>query len=452
MSDLRRVVLLAGLAGSWFAVPRVAVAHGIGGRGDLPVPLEFFLVGAAVVLIVSFVALAVLWPEPRFQGKAPVGRRVDMPCWRAAKATLAAIGILGLVTVIGAGLLGDPLRRTNVAPVLVWVYFWLVIPFLGAVLGDLWQHVNPWRSLAAVTGLGRKERSDLTDRLGVWPATAGFIAFTWFELVWPNPSQPRIVAGAALVYTIYLFYLMLWLGRETALEVGDAFTVYNSLIGSIAPLGHDRNGPLVWRGWMRALPSVRQRRGLTAFVVAMLGTVSYDGLSSTTWWRDALGGAADSIWVGTVGLLATTALIGGAYWLASWLAVRLAPGSGLSATAVASTFAHTLVPIAFAYAFAHYFTLVIFEGQLLLSTMSDPLGRGWNLFGTASRLINFWLSPTWIWYVQLIAIVGGHIAGVVLAHDRSLAVFPRPYAVRSQYAMLGLMVVLTVFGLFLLGT
>ncbi len=82
-------------------------------------------------------------------------------------------------------------------------------------------------------------------------------------------------------------------------------------------------------------------------------------------------------------------LVRGGYWLSSWTAARLAQGHGLTATAVARSFTHTLVPIAFAYAFVHYFTLVIFEGQLLFSTVSDPFGLGWDLFGTASRPVRF---------------------------------------------------------------
>jgi hypothetical protein len=115
---------------------------------------------------------------------------------------------------------------------------------------------------------------------------------------------------------------------------------------------------------------------------------------------------------------------------------------------VARSFAHTLVPIALAYAFAHYFTLVAFEGQLLIPALSDPLGLGWNLVGTVDYQPNYtWISPVIVWYIQLAAIVGGHVTGVVLAHDRALALFAGPGAVRTQYAMLALMVALTTLGL-----
>ena len=152
----------------------------------------------------------------------------------------------------------------------------------------------------------------------------------------------------------------------------------------------------------------------------------------------------------TLGMVVISGLIGAAYWGASWAAVALTGESGLRAAAVAASFAHTLVPIALAYAVAHYFTLVLFEGQLLLSTLSDPFGRGWDLFGTAGRDIQYWLSVEAVWYVQLVVILAGHVAGVVLAHDRALVEFSEKTAVRSQYAMLVLMVLLTSLGLTIL--
>ena len=113
-------------------------------------------------------------------------------------------------------------------------------------------------------------------------------------------------------------------------------------------------------------------------------------------------------------------------------------------------FAHTLVPIALAYAVAHYFTLVIFEWQQLFAAISDPFGLGWDLFGTADRRVNFFIvSSQPIWYFQVASIVVGHVLGVTLAHDRALADFGRD-AVRSQYAMLVLMVGLTTLGLTIL--
>ncbi|MGH2675313.1 MAG: fenitrothion hydrolase, partial [Actinomycetota bacterium] len=60
------------------------------------------------------------------------------------------------------------------------------------------------------------------------------------------------------------------------------------------------------------------------------------------------------------------------------------------------------------------------------------------------------LSAVAIWYVQVFAIVAGHVAGVILAHDRSVAAFHSKVAVRTQYALLAVMVMFTATGLLIL--
>lgn len=438
------MILLAGLP---LLVPAPVAAHGIGGRADLPVPIEFFLYGAGFVLVVSFIALAALWPEPRLQDGPRYRLLADRPPrWPAA--AVSAGGLVFLLLVVLAGGLGVQNSTRNIAPAIVWVGFWLVVPFLSALIGNLYTSLNPWRTIGTL--LGERERPDLLARYGVYPATGALLLFTWLELVSPNSGEPRTLAVAALVYTAYALGLMAWAGRNAGLQMGEVFTTYNRLISAIAPFGRDQVGRPLWRGWLRSLAVLPQWRGLTWFVVVMIGTVSYDGLSSTQWWRDLLGSVGGSIWAETLGLVGVSAVIGAGYWLASWTAVKLSGDENRTAGEVAASFAHTLVPIALAYAFAHYFTLVLFEGQLLISTLSDPFGKGWDLFGTADRAINYWMSPTAIWYTQVAAIVMGHVSGVVLAHDRALAVFPPVRAVRSQYAMLVLMVALTTLGLTIL--
>lgn len=431
-------------------LPTPALAHGLGGRSDLPVPLEYFLVGALVVLLVSFGALAVLWPEPRLQdGPRYRGRGWQPP--NCLEVLVGAIGVGGLVLVIAAGVIGDPDARSNIAPVAVWAVFWLVLPFLAAVVGNHWAALNPWRAL------GRSLRLDGPagpGPLGVYPAVVAFLGFTWLELVHPHGADPRTLGMAALLYTAYLLGWALRVGTDRAVTSADAFTVYHRVLSAIAPLGRDPDGRIRRRGWLRALPAMPQWPGLTLFVIAMIGTVTYDGISGTPWWDDLtfalVGVSQHAIWFRTLSLLLVVGLMWAAYLAACWWAARIARGA-MSMRAVADAFAHTLVPIALAYAFAHYFTLIAFEGQRVIAAISDPLGLGWDLFGTVDRRENFtWLAPTAVWWVQLTAIVGGHLAGVVLAHDRSLAVFPAERAVRSQYAMLALMVGLTAVGLSIL--
>ena len=241
------------IAGVVLGLPSVAMAHGIGGRLDLPVPLSYFIVGAGVVLVITFIGLAVLWPEPRLQ---------EGPRHKAARLTVGR----GLATcpppggdrprsfVIGQlipplfGLETDPTRPT-IAPVLVWVLFWLVVPFAGAVIGDWYTDINPWRSLARVLRLGRGERTGHLDALGVWPAAIVLVAFTWLELVSPDSGDPVTLGAAALVYTLGMLAAVPgYAGRETGLAVVDGFTPYNRLLSAISPVGRRGDGRLVWRG------------------------------------------------------------------------------------------------------------------------------------------------------------------------------------------------------------
>jgi hypothetical protein len=433
------------------AIPSVATAHGIGGRLDLPVPLSYFLVGAGVVLVISFVALAVLWPEPRLQDgpRHDVARLTVRRGW-----VLPTLGLIALLLVIGQlipplfGLETDPTRPT-IAPVLVWVVFWLVVPFAGAVIGDWYTDINPWRTLARGVRIGPAERTGLLDRLGVWPAVVILLAFTWLELVYPDSGSPVALGAAALVYSLFLLGAMAYAGRETGLAVFDAFTPYNRLFSAISPLGRRADSRLVWRGWLRALTVLPAWPGLPALVVAAIGTVTYDGASATEWFTGLVGDFGQAMAGETLLLVGCVLAIGAAYWIASWVAARLV-GAGWTASSVAARFAHTLVPIALAYALAHYLTLIIFEGQQLISTVSDPFALGWDLFGTADRKIDFFItSAEPVWYAQVAVIVTGHVLGVILAHDRALKDFGRE-AVRSQYAMLLLMVALTTLGLLIL--
>lgn len=426
------------------------IGHGIGGRLDLPVPLSYFAAGAAVVLVVTFVGLAALWPQPRLQD----GPRYRMTDLRLPLRWLTALGVAGLSLTIVAGsaalLAGtDAIGSRNLAPLLLWVLFWLVVPFLGVAFGNLYSMLNPWRGLATWLGLGERERPVAVRSWGIWPATAILFAFAWLELVFPDSATPSTVGIAALVYTVYLLALMARFGRETALTIGDAFTPYNRLLSSVSPWGRDQQGRLVRRGWLRALTVIPEWRGLAPFIIAMIGTVSYDGLSATQWWESVTGSFGSTMFGSTILMVALIGSIGAGYFLACVVAARLG-GGNLAPTRVAARFAHTLVPIAFAYAFAHYFTLILFEGQQVISNISDPFGIGWDLFGTRNYKINFFLGPIPVWYLQVGTIVAGHIAGVVLAHDRALADFKGLGGIRSQYAMLVLMVLLTSLGLFIL--
>jgi len=126
--------------------------------------------------------------------------------------------------------------------------------------------------------------------------------------------------------------------------------------------------------------------------------------------------------------------------------------TGGSRRELAGAFVHTLIPIALAYVTAHYFGLLSYQGQAVAALASDPLREGWDLFGTAGSTIDYnWISADGIWYVQIGAVIVGHVGGLILAHDRAIARWSDPRAaLRSQYWMLAVMVGYTCLALWLL--
>src|SRR6185295_5950264 len=126
--------------------------------------------------------------------------------------------------------------------------------------------------------------------------------------------------------------------------------------------------------------------------------------------------------IGTLGLLGVTAFVSLTYWAANRAARRYARTNRSSA--LEARFVHSLLPIALGYSIAHYFSLMVFQGQAGYLLATDPLGRGWDLFGFAGRSIDYTVvSPRTIALVQIAAIVVAHIVGVVAAHDRAVRTF-----------------------------
>lgn len=438
------------------------LAHGIGGRLDLPIPLLYFTLAAITVLVVTFAMLSTRWHEPRLQ--RPAGREIEAKQWlRLGGGILSGTAVLVLALLVLSGFLGSDDPLANPAPVIVYVGLWLVVPFGSALVGDFYRVIAPWRAVARWLGVGAEPRPGAPDRLGYWPAAVVLAGFTWWELVSPIGSDPAWLAMAALAYTCYMLITIRIGGLQAQLTTWDGFGAYNHLMGAIGPFAEDREGRLVRRGWLRGLPAVAERPGLDVLAVVLIGGVTYDGLTGIPFWRNRLAGPLEDAlgsfgmgrrWaetlVGTFGLVAVILMVGWAYHVACALAASTS-GAQTGAARTRIRFAHTLAPIALAYAFAHYFTLVIYEGQFLLAALGDPFDLGWDLLGLAGREVDYTLiSPTAVWYVQLAAVIAGHVGGVVLAHDRALADFPGIRAVRSQYPMLALMVVLTMLALFIL--
>ena len=432
------------------------LAHGMGGRVDLPVPRGLFVFGAATALIVSFVALAVLWPEPRLEGRRPRRVRTAWLVWLTSNHIVKwVVRTAGLVAFVVTTLAAFRPAGTNqtIAPVMVFVWFWVGLAVLQAVFGDIWATLSPWDTLGRLLQLdppSYRPPFAYPKAVGRWPAAVLLFGFVWFELTAPFPDEPRALGIAIATYTAITIGGMAAFGRSAWVRNGEAFAVYFGLLARMSPIARDDEGALAVRPVLSGLTQVEPRPGLLPVIVVALGSTTFDGLSRTSRWLDATASltGGQRVAAATVGLLATILAVALAYSAA--MAAAAAAAEALSHP-LAVRFAHTLVPIAFAYVVAHYFSLLLIEGQIGLNRLSDPLGLGWDLFGTASWQVDLTaVSATTIWYIQVAAIVLGHVAGVILAHDRAIALFDRRAAIRTQYALLAVMVLFTATGLLIL--
>jgi hypothetical protein len=489
------------------AAVRPAAAHGFGQRYDLPVPLWLWVAGAAAAVVLSFVVIGLfVHANPSAQGyprmnilRWGVGRRLADRRLRLAT-QVVSVGILLLV--VATGLFGDQNPTRNLAPIWVWVIWWVGFAYISALAVNLWDVVNPWAAMFgwAETLFRRVGGGELSlgrpypRWLGMWPAIVLFTAFAWAELVYLERAVPAQLALMVTVFSLITWTGMLLFGRGVWLRHGDPFAAAFGLLARFSPTEirvTDRGTCRACRAGCRqeregclecgecfdhAAPRAREwnlrpygagllrsddvSASMVVFVLLLLSTVAFDGFTATAAWASVetalfnalapLGGSRLTV-VGTLGLLGFAVAFVVVYALFA-AAMARAGGKALSTAVVARAFVLSLVPIAVAYHLAHYFTYLLINGQLAIRLASDPFGFGWNLFGTARYRPDIGIvGARFAWYTAVTAIVLGHIIAVCVAHVVALRQHPdRRAAIRSQIPMLVLMVGYTIVSLWII--
>lgn len=432
-------------------------AHGVGGAQDLPIPAEFAIGGSGAALVVSFVVLIFAWRKPRFHADSG-GRPVPAPLARLidSSTTEAVLRILGFTFfgyVAWAAILGpDLLINPTFGVVYVWLWVGLVPASLA--LGPIWKVLSPARTLhlLLVKATGARPgdgRIDLPRWVGYWPAASGLLAFVWLELVYPDSSY---LTPVQLWFAVYFTTLLLgaavfgdrWFSRA------DPFEVYSTLIGHLAVIGRRGDGVLVFRSPLATLEGIRPRPGLVTVIAVLLGSTAFDSFSaSNAWLRYTQTTDLNTTWLSTVLLLAFCALVAVTFSAATALT---GVQEGTRRRDLPRLFGHSVVPIIVGYMIAHYASLLVEIGQLTLIQLSDPMATGANLLGTADWQTRYILSnnPTTLAVIKVLAVLTGHVLGVVAAHDRAIKLLPARHQLTGQLPLLFVMVVYTVGGLYLL--
>ncbi|RSM58736.1 hypothetical protein DMH03_22755 [Amycolatopsis sp. WAC 01376] len=399
------------------------LAHGLGGRSDLPVPLWLALYAGAAAVVVSFFALTVFWKEPKLRG-ADAGRALPLLLQRFVDSAFSRVALRVAGVLLFAGFLamawaGPGSSADNPAPAWFYVWFWVGLVPLSLLFGPVWRRLNPLRTVASLIPARHRE---LPDRPGYLPAIVGLLAFLWLELVFPHSDSPRAIALFCTVYAVIHIALGVVYGPRW-FDRGDAFEVYARLIAALSPFGRRSDGRLVVRNPLDGLVAISPAPWLTALVLVVLGSTAFDGLTRLPFWTSLDAGVLG----GTAGLAACIALTYGAYAGAISL-TRPYLRRGFDPY---PAFAPSLIPIMVGYTVAHYFSFAVFSGQ-------QGFGRAIDYTVVSTGVIAL---------VQIAGIVAGHVLAVTSAHDRSVGVLRANYVKVGQYPMLALMIGYTALGI-----
>jgi hypothetical protein len=447
--------------------------HGFGQRYDLPISLSLYLFAAGGVVLISFV-LVVLFAGDQVGARALTYPRRLVP-WLLPIARSpwprvigGAVGILSLLIVLIAGLFGSSTAFYNPAEYFVWIFFWAMTVIVSGLVGNLWYLLNPWTAIFdTVTRFLPARPVWKLPNVGVWPATLFYFAFACLELTSGMASRPQMVAIATMVYSVITLAGMFLFGRDAWLEHGEGFTVLFGIVGRFGPVEAERDETgkvtaVYLRPWgVGLLKPIADGWDRVVFVILMLSTLAFDGISYTPAWQD-FNIALEPIWVPmgafgfffirTLGLIVLTI---------AFLLVFIAFMEGViylgqrkvNARATVTAFALTLVPIALVYNAAHNYSYIMVQSQYVVPLLNDPLQKGWHLWpAVANFKPSFALAQAaTVWYAQIVLIVLGHVIAVFLSHLRAGAIFRTAQrALLSQYPMLLLMVMYTMTSLWIL--
>ncbi len=434
----------------------VVPMHGIGGAKDLPISPWLAIAGGAAALQISFSILGLAWRHPRFDARTqgtpvPVLQRVvESRVWQVL---LRGLGVLFAAYVVMAALAGPDVV---INPVFGVVYSWLWVGLIPASLlfGPVIWQLSPLRSLHLLGSrlAGRDPEQGwvrLPDRVGCWPAAAGLVAFTWLELASPNSTSLDAVRLWFLGYALLIGGGAVVFGSRW-FAAADPFEVYSTLVGHLSVFGRRSDGALVVRSPLRNLDGVPVRPGLAAVVTVLFGSTVFDSFrDSVTWSRFTTYLGMDRVVVNTVGLLVFCGVTAALFAAATAVTPARGPAQRWE---LPNVFAHAVVPIVVGYMTAHYLSYFVTTGQQTLTQISDPFVNGSNLLGTANLGISFWLvtHTTTLALIKVGAIIGGHVVGVIAAHDRALKLLPVRDQLTGQLPLLFVMVAYTCAGLWLL--
>lgn len=444
-------------------------AHAFGQQYTLPLPAWLYIYGGAITVLLSFVLAGILITPEKNKRKKTANLSLSFPLsskknhyGKWVLLSLQVLSVFLLLFSIVCGFIGIDIGVLNFNMTYFWIFIVIGGVYLSALLGNWWEYMNPWKliiqgaeflmkdSLTGITSYPRK--------LSYSPSILFAFLLIVFELIFQ--TTPFTLSLLLFIYTTITLSGMILFGKDTWCKYAEVFTVYFTLISHLSPFSLKNNRISLRLPGSSIINEPLPATGLLLFILVLLAGTAFDGFRETAdWFRlyystlhygEFLFPVATYQCIEVLFYLFLILSFVSIYYLAIWVTGEIIKTK--STMSLALSFAGTLIPILLGYNIAHYFSLMLIQGQAMIALISDPFGFGWNLFGTVNVKPNInLLSLTTIWHLQVAAIIIGHILAVILSHLVGLKQnISNKLLLLSQIPLLILMIFYTMGGLWLL--
>lgn len=365
----------------------VVLAHPVTGHPHVDVPLALVL--PAAVAAVSTLGTVIsrrdrdrtvpVEPASSWHGRLSHGQKVTR---------VVALLLLLLAVVVGRVGVDDELE--NLAPALVVGVAWPLLVIGTLALGPVWRWVDPWDT--AARGLAGHDESRAPDH--VWPAVALALPLLWFLAVYPRPFDPRAVGLALAGYSVVTVAGCLVAGRRRWLA-------------SAEPLGLT----LTWLGLATRGRSPAPPAGAEALLGVLAGGLLFGAVRRTELFMPVATSQHPLAY--STGLFLVACAAGAAMLHLPGLAGRTSIARDRLRTAMLSGSLVAVAGIALVLALDR--NRLTTSLQLLPGLLGDPLGRGWDLLGSSTRLDPDPLGAAGLLWTQVAVLLLTHLWGAYLA-------------------------------------
>jgi polyferredoxin len=393
-----------------------------------------------------------------------------------------------------------------------WILLVLLILFAGKLwcyvcpwdaIATWMDKLHLWKVKHSVFSLRKRWPRKLRN---IYLAIFLFLGLTWLELGWGVTTKPAITAYLALLILLMAIVSVLIFDRKSFCRYGCLIGRISGLYALISPIeirardksvcitcktkdclhGNAKGYPCPTYQYLGSMEKntycimcmecinscekqnatinlrpfgvdllkiSRARTDEAALVLTMLAMTSFHGLTMTPLWYALIGELERWFGIGyiaafSIGMGASLAAVALFYFIIvalTWIIIN----KSIRLKDMLIKYAYCLLPIALFYHLAHNTMHFAMEGGKIVSSISDPFGFGWNIFGTSTLSINPLINIHTIWILQVLFIMIGHVWSLYIGHHIASHLYNEKKSLKVELPIFLAMVVYSVMSLYL---